>query len=94
MYMANINIRVDDGLKKQAESIFSELGLSMSAATTVFYKQVVRYGGIPFELRVNDPFYSAENQARLQKTIDNYYSGKSKPVIKTMAELEAMAADR
>jgi DNA-damage-inducible protein J len=89
--MANINIRVDDGLKKQAESIFSELGLSMSAATTVFYKQVVRYGGIPFELRVNDPFYSAENQAHLQKTIDNYNSGKSKPIIKTLAELEEMA---
>jgi DNA-damage-inducible protein J len=89
--MANINIRVDNGLKKQAESIFSELGLSMSTATTVFYKQVVRYGGIPFELRANDPFYSAENQARLQKTIDNYYSGKSKPIIKTMEELEDMA---
>jgi DNA-damage-inducible protein J len=92
--MANINIRVDDGLKKQAESIFSELGLSMSAATTIFYKQVVRYGGIPFDLRVNDPFYSTENQARLQKTIDNYSSGKSKPIIKTMEELEVMAADR
>jgi DNA-damage-inducible protein J len=63
----------------------------MSAATTVFYKQVVRYGGIPFEPRVNDPFYSTENQARLQKTIDNYYSGKSKPIIKPMEELEAMA---
>ncbi|GHU18342.1 hypothetical protein FACS1894163_10230 [Spirochaetia bacterium] len=50
--MANINIRVDDGLKKQTEDIFSELGLSMSAATTVFYKQVVRYGGIPFDPRV------------------------------------------
>jgi DNA-damage-inducible protein J len=91
--MANINIRVDDGLKKQAENIFSELGLSMSAATTVFYKQVVRYGGIPFELRVNDPFYSAENQAHLQKAIANYNSGKSKPILKTMSELEAMATD-
>lgn len=62
--MANLNIRVDDTLKKQAEDIFSELGLSLSAATTIFLKQVVRYNGIPFELRL-DPFYSAENQARL-----------------------------
>ena len=62
--MANLNIRVDDTLKKQAETIFSELGLSLSAATTIFLKQVVRYNGIPFELRL-DPFYSAENQARL-----------------------------
>jgi DNA-damage-inducible protein J len=91
--MANINIRIDDGLKKQAESIFSDLGLSISAATTVFYKQVVRYGGIPFELRAGDPFYSAENQARLQKTIDNFNAGKSKPIIKTMEELAAMTED-
>ena len=58
--MANLNIRVDDTLKQQAELIFSDLGISLSAATTMFLKQVVRYNGIPFELRA-DPFYSAEN---------------------------------
>lgn len=62
--MANLNISVDDTLKKQAESIFSDLGISLSVATTIFLKQVVRCNGIPFELRA-DPFYSAENQARL-----------------------------
>ena len=62
--MANLNIRVDDTLKKQAEAIFSELGINLSVATTMFLKQVVRYNGIPFELRV-DPFYSPENQKRL-----------------------------
>ena len=62
--MANLNIRVDDTLKQQAELIFSELGISLSAATTMFLKQVVRYNGIPFELRV-DPFFSADNQKRL-----------------------------
>lgn len=62
--MANLNIRVDDILKQQAELIFSDLGISLSAATTMFLKQVVRYNGIPFELRAN-PFYSAENQNRL-----------------------------
>lgn len=85
--MANVNIRVDDSLKKEAENIFADLGLSMSTATNVFYKQVVRCGGIPFELRI-DPFYSAKNQAHLQKAIKDYESGKSKPVVKLMAELE------
>ena len=91
--MANVNIRVDDALKLKAEEIFSELGLSMSAATNVFYKQVVRYGGIPFDLRVHDPFYSAENQNRLQKAISDYESGRSTAVVKTMAELEEMASE-
>lgn len=59
-----VNINVDDTLTQQAEIIFSGLGIGLSTATTIFFKQVIRYNGIPFELRV-DPFYSAENQARL-----------------------------
>lgn len=58
------NISVDDNLTKQAETIFAELGISLSTATTIFFKQVVRCNGIPFELRI-DPFYSPENQERL-----------------------------
>ena len=88
--MANVNIRVEDTLKREAESIFAALGLSLSTATNVFYRQVVRYGGIPFDLRI-DPFYSAENQAHLQKAISDYESGRSKPIVKNMEELEAMA---
>lgn len=88
--MANVNIRVDDKLKKEAENIFSELGLSLSTATNVFYKQVVRCGGIPFDLRI-DPFYSAENQAHLRKVISDYETGKAQTITKTMAELEEMA---
>ena len=53
--MANVNIRVDDTLKRDTEGILSEIGLSMSAATNLFYKQVVRIGGIPFDLRVDRP---------------------------------------
>ena len=88
--MANVNIRVEDSLKAMAENIFSELGMSMSTATNVFYRQVVSCKGIPFDLRIDDPFYSAENQARLMKTIDNYKSGRSRPIVKTMEELEEL----
>lgn len=66
--MANLNIRVDNTLKQQAELIFSDLGITISAATTMFLKQVVRHNDIPFELRT-DPFYSAENQRHLQKAV-------------------------
>ena len=88
--MANVNIRVEDSLKRSAESIFAELGMSMSTATNIFYRQVIRCGGMPFELRLTDPFYSVKNQTRLKKTIDNYTSGTSKPIAKTMEELIEM----
>ncbi len=89
--MANVNIRVDDAVKVEAEKIFAELGLSMSAATNVFYRQVIRHGGIPFDLRITDPFYSPANQSRLLETIRKYEAGLSKPVVKSIAELEEMS---
>lgn len=62
--MANLNIRVDDALKSQAELVLSDLGLTMTAAVNVFLKQAIRCNSIPFALQA-DPFYSAENQRRL-----------------------------
>lgn len=87
--MANISLRVDDTVKRQVESICSELGMSLSTATNIFYKKMISYGGIPFELKV-DPFYSEENQIHLEKAINNYYNGKSQPIYKDITELEEM----
>lgn len=87
--MANISLRVDDAVKRQVESICSELGMSLSTATNIFYKKMISYGGIPFELKV-DPFYSEENQTHLEKVINNYYNEKSQPIYKDITELEEM----
>ena len=62
--MANINIYIDDQLKRESEMVFEQLGISLSVGITLYLKQVVRTNGIPFELNAN-PFYSAENQSRL-----------------------------
>ena len=43
--MANINIRIDDALKQQADAVLAELGMNMTTATTVFLKQLVRHNG-------------------------------------------------
>ena len=52
-YMAttNLNIRVDEELKKNAERLFADLGLNMSSAITIFLKSSVDYNGIPFEIK-------------------------------------------
>ncbi len=47
------------------EQACAELGLSMSAAFTVFAKKVGREKRIPFEISV-DPFYSESNMAHLR----------------------------
>lgn len=55
MASTNLNIRIDEDLKRQAEEIFNELGINMSTALTIFLRQTVRSNGIPFELRLETP---------------------------------------
>ena len=65
----NLNFRVDEELKRNAEAIFSELGLSMSSAMNIFLRYCVRYGGIPFELRIEKP--NAETLAAIEDVNNN-----------------------
>ena len=45
-----IRARVEPDLKKEVESIFSELGLSPSTAINLFYRQVKIRRGLPFNV--------------------------------------------
>jgi DNA-damage-inducible protein J len=75
--VAQVNIRIDDDLKIRADNIFDELGLNMSTAFTMFIRQTIRQGGIPFEVTTRqDPFYSAENMKVLLKSIQEAEEGK------------------
>ena len=74
----NLNIRVDEELKHKAEAIFSELGLNMSTAMNIFLRYSVRYGGIPFELRIEKPnaetlsaIDDVNNNRNMSKTFDS-----------------------
>ncbi|MBE7551290.1 MAG: type II toxin-antitoxin system RelB/DinJ family antitoxin [Anaerolineae bacterium] len=49
---AMIRARIEPELKEEAETIFSELGLSTTEAITLFYRQVKLVKGLPFEVRV------------------------------------------
>ena len=55
MATTNINVRVDPDLKKAAESLFSDLGLNMSTAITMFLKNAVSNEGIPFDVKRATP---------------------------------------
>ena len=71
--MAIINIRVDDKLKNDAEKIFSELGLSMTSAITVFLKASIRHEGIPFRVEIPN-----KTTKKAFKEADKISSGKSR----------------
>ena len=42
-------------LKREAEEVFAELGLSATEAITLFYRQVVLHQGLPFGMRLPNP---------------------------------------
>lgn len=72
----NVNFKLDEDVKRSMEQVCSDLGLSMSAAFTVFAKKVGREKRIPFELSV-DPFYSERNIMELERRLEDIRSGKS-----------------
>ena len=48
---ATINVRVDPGVKANAESTFSHFGITLSDAINIFLHQSIMEGGLPFEMK-------------------------------------------
>jgi len=70
MAQAMVNFRMDDELKRKMEQTCKDMGISMTAAFTMFATKVTRERRIPFDVTADsDPFYSPENIARLKQSI-------------------------
>lgn len=53
MATSNLNIRMDKDIKEQADQLFNELGLTMTAAVNLFLRASIREQGIPFSLKLD-----------------------------------------
>ncbi len=49
--MATLQLRIDDTLKLQADSLFSSLGMDTSTAIRIFLNSAVENNGIPFPVK-------------------------------------------
>ena len=77
MSQTMVNFRLDEEVKKKMEAACKEMGLSMTAAFTIFATKVAREQRIPFEVTA-DPFYSESNMRYLRSVIGDIESGKAK----------------
>lgn len=68
MATTNLNVRVDENLKKTVDTLLNELGLNMSTAINIYLKQIVRENGIPFEIKLDKP--NAETLQAMQDVRD------------------------
>lgn len=87
--MANLQIRIEDSLRMQAQEVAQSMGLDLASSVRMFLTQMVRVNGLPFTPQA-DPFYSERNQRILQEAIADLDAGRN-IVTKSMAELEDMA---
>ena len=90
----NVNIRLDEDLKKQAEQLFAEFGMNMTTACTVFLKAVIREQKIPFEISATPTsnVSNASNTAMPPSTAhdDDFYNPYNQARLqKTIAKLKA-----
>jgi DNA-damage-inducible protein J len=64
---ASLNIRIDPATKAGAEELFSQFGMTLSEAVTVFLHKALMEGGLPFDVR--QPRYNAETEAAMQEAL-------------------------
>ena len=85
--MANINItiRIDKELKKEADNLFHELGMSFTTAVTIFAKQAIREQKIPFDITLHQDRAVATTSMEVEK-ISNKYLDENKKAYQELAK--------
>lgn len=65
--MTRITVRVESELKDNADALFDALGLDLNTAITLFLRQAIRKGGLPFKVKLD----KEERKALLAKASDS-----------------------
>jgi DNA-damage-inducible protein J len=64
----DLHIRIDLETKTSAEKLFRVFGMTVTDAVTMFLRQSILVGGLPFE--VKQPHFNAETEAAIRETRD------------------------
>lgn len=51
----NMTLRINHDIKVQVTKLFKSLGLDISTATEIFYRQALQHHGLPFDVRIEEP---------------------------------------
>ncbi|MDO5330674.1 MAG: type II toxin-antitoxin system RelB/DinJ family antitoxin [Bacillota bacterium] len=87
MAKENMTIRIEPELKEQASELFKSLGMDLSTATNIFYRQCLRTHGIPFEIKLDEP--NEKTYAALEASENCEVSGPFESVDELMEVLDA-----
>ncbi len=85
--MSTIQIRIDEKTKKSAVKVLNMVGLDMSSAVKIYFRQIVLRKGIPFQILTENNLTTQEEKAILKASVE---AKKGKNVTKVMSSKEAL----
>ena len=65
MAQTNLTIRIEENLKKEAETLFDKVGLTMTSAIIVYFRQAILEQAIPFRIKARPDDEEANQFRRL-----------------------------
>ncbi|MDR0804244.1 MAG: type II toxin-antitoxin system RelB/DinJ family antitoxin [Oscillospiraceae bacterium] len=91
MAQTSLTVRIDSNLKKDAERLFNRMGMNMSVAVNMFFRQALSKQTLPFEPTPYDDYFTGDVLERLDESIEQEKRGEI--ITKTFAELKVMESD-
>jgi DNA-damage-inducible protein J len=96
----NLSIRIDRGLKDEADQIFNEMGMNLTTAITIFVRQAVRQKRIPFEIALDTTYGRNVSLAEARAAAERIWENAERNGTANMsmeeidAEIKAARAER
>ena len=75
MATTTMTVRMDSDLKRDAEQLCKEMGMTLSTAFNIFAKTMVRKRGIPFAVTGNTSLYDEPKRSHLRAAMDELNAG-------------------
>jgi DNA-damage-inducible protein J len=94
MPQTNLTISIDEDIRHDAENLFDNLGLTLSSAINMFFRQAVREQAIPFPIKAKtaeekySEYFTPQTVESIKKSIAQAERGDL--ITFSMTELEAM----
>ena len=91
---ANLYARIEPDVKEEAEKVLDALGIPVSNAINMFYKQIILQQGIPFDVKLpmapeNAANWSKERfDAELEKGYNDMLKGRVRPAAMVLSDIK------
>lgn len=84
---ATLSIRIDPKTKSQAEKIFTKLGISLSSAVNMFFRQTINERAFPFRPRLDRPEIPNDETIAAMREVDAHILNEAPAPYKNSKEM-------